>query len=59
LCHDIGRRLSRLGREPEAISWYFAAVGEDESYAPAHAALAEYFQRTGQRYRAARHKIKG
>jgi len=53
---EIGQRLGRLGREQEAVSWYFAALGEDPHYRPAHAALANYFERCGQTYRASRQR---
>jgi tetratricopeptide (TPR) repeat protein len=56
LCWNIGQGMQRLGREQEAVSWYFAALSEDERYAPAHAALADCFQRSGQRYRAERQR---
>jgi tetratricopeptide (TPR) repeat protein len=52
----IGETLRWLGRDQEAVSYYFAALGEDANFAPAHAALADYFQRTGQICRAARHR---
>jgi tetratricopeptide (TPR) repeat protein len=55
LCWQIGEHLRRLGREKDAVSWYFGALGEDENYAPAHESLAGYFQRRGQLYRARRH----
>ena len=44
---EIGELLRQLGREQDAVSYYFAALGEDANYAPARAALADYFQRTG------------
>jgi tetratricopeptide (TPR) repeat protein len=53
---QIGECLRRLGRDQDAVSYYYAALGEDGNFAPAHAALADYFQRTGQLYRAARYR---
>jgi tetratricopeptide (TPR) repeat protein len=54
LRHEIGQRLQRLGRQQEAVSWFFAALGDDPRYRPARAALADHFERAGQRYRSAR-----
>jgi tetratricopeptide (TPR) repeat protein len=56
---EIGESLRRLGHEQDAISYYFAALGEDAKFAPAHAALTDYFQRAGQSYRAARMRGEG
>jgi len=53
---EVGECLRRLGREEDAVSYYYAALGEDANYAPAHVALADYFHRTGQMYRAAWHR---
>jgi tetratricopeptide (TPR) repeat protein len=53
---EIGECLRRLGHDLDAISYYHAALGEEANYAPAHASLGEYFQRTGQSYRAAWHR---
>jgi tetratricopeptide (TPR) repeat protein len=53
LRYQIGVRLRDRGQEEDAVSWFFAALGDDHAYAPAHAALADYFERTGQHYRAA------
>jgi tetratricopeptide (TPR) repeat protein len=50
---EIGEILRQLGREQDSVSYYFAALAEDANYGPARAALASYFDRTGQSYRAA------
>jgi tetratricopeptide (TPR) repeat protein len=56
LRYEIGTRLVALGRDEDAASWFFAALGEDAHYAPAHTALAEYFEHTGRPFRAARQR---
>jgi tetratricopeptide (TPR) repeat protein len=55
---EIAEYLRRLGREQDAVSYYFAALGDDANYRPAHAALADYYQRIGQVYRAGLHRQK-
>lgn len=56
LLHKIGMQLVHLGRKQESLSWFFGALEIDSRYAPAHAALANHFERVGQRGRAARHR---
>jgi tetratricopeptide (TPR) repeat protein len=53
---EIGGRLLAQGRADDAVSWFFAALGEDANYGPAHMALAAYFDRAGQHYRAERQR---
>src|SRR5262249_54151807 len=45
---EIGRILLRSGREEEGVQSLRCALQYDPQFAPAHAALADYFQRTGQ-----------
>jgi tetratricopeptide (TPR) repeat protein len=56
LRYQIGVRLQERGEEADAASWFFAALGEDPHYVPAHVALANYFEHTGQHFRAAWHR---
>jgi tetratricopeptide (TPR) repeat protein len=56
LRYRIGARLQERGQEEDAVSWFYSALGEDPRHAPAHLALADYFERTGQHYRAALHR---
>jgi tetratricopeptide (TPR) repeat protein len=44
------------GREQDGLRWLFRTLLVDPRYGPAHAALAEYFQRSGQLRRSAEHK---
>jgi tetratricopeptide (TPR) repeat protein len=53
---EIGRELMRLGRDEDAVGVLLFVVEQQPRLAPAHAALADYFERTGQPDRAARHR---
>jgi tetratricopeptide (TPR) repeat protein len=54
--YRIGTLLLARGQEEDAVSWFFSAIGEDPKYAPAHTALADYFERKGEHYRAELHR---
>jgi tetratricopeptide (TPR) repeat protein len=56
---EVARELMRLGREADGVSALFLVLEQEPRYAPAHAALADYFERTGQSDRAARHRRAG
>jgi tetratricopeptide (TPR) repeat protein len=47
------------GRDQEARRWLFATLLVDPHHGPAHAALADYFQRVGQPRRSAEHRRQG
>jgi len=49
----------RNGHEPEGLRWLFSTLLIDPRHAPAHAALADYFERTGQPRRSALHRRLG
>jgi Tfp pilus assembly protein PilF len=51
--------LLRVGRERDGVAGLFVVLEQDPGHGPAHAALAEYFERTGQPRRAARHRRVG
>ena len=53
---ELGVLLLRLGREEQGVRQLVAALESDPRYGPAHAALADYFERSGQRDQAARHR---
>lgn len=53
---EIGTILLRFGREPLAVYWLHEALNRDSSYAPAHRALAEHYERKGDREKAAAHR---
>jgi tetratricopeptide (TPR) repeat protein len=51
--------LMRLGRERDGVAGLFVVLEQDPRHGPAHAALADYFERAGQPRRAARHRRAG
>jgi tetratricopeptide (TPR) repeat protein len=51
--------LMRVGREQRGVAGLFVVLEQDPRHGPAHAALADYFERTGQPRRAARHRRAG
>jgi tetratricopeptide (TPR) repeat protein len=55
---QAGELLQLHGAYPEAIRWYESALRENENYAPAHAALAECYEKTGRPDRAQEHRRK-
>jgi tetratricopeptide (TPR) repeat protein len=59
LRYKIALDLMRLGREPDGVAALFLVLEQEPQHGPAHAALAEYFERTGQPDRAARHRRAG
>ncbi len=56
LQYETGMILLRAGGIEEGVRWLQSAVKEDPHYAPAHTALASYYQRIGQPGRAAQHR---
>jgi Tfp pilus assembly protein PilF len=48
----------RAGAAEEGLRWLNSALKEDPHYAPAHKALADYYQRHGDFNRAAQHRQK-
>jgi hypothetical protein len=56
LRYQIALELMRLGREPEGMAALLYVVEQQPQHGPAHQALADYFERTGQPRRAARHR---
>lgn len=59
LRYDIARELMRLGREQDAVAALFFVLEQEPRHRPSHEALADYFERTGQHARAARHRRAG
>jgi tetratricopeptide (TPR) repeat protein len=53
---EVATELMRLGREQDGVAALFFVLDQDPRHGPAHAALADYFERTGQPGRAARHR---
>ena len=56
LRYAVARELMHLGREEDAVAALFIVINQQPGHGPAHAALADYFTRTGQPRRAARHR---
>ena len=56
LRYEAGVILLRAGRAAEALRWLQGALKEDPNYAPAHEALANFYQSTGERALATRHR---
>jgi Tfp pilus assembly protein PilF len=52
---EAGLIFLRCGEEQEGVRWLQMALHEAPAYQPAHQALADYYQRTGQSELAARH----
>lgn len=48
--------LLQLGRDRDGVGALYVILEQDPQHGPAHAALAEYFERAGQPDRAARHR---
>jgi tetratricopeptide (TPR) repeat protein len=51
-----GKILLRNGQPGEAIRWLESALHEDSTYEPAHALLTEWYDKAGDRDRAAQHR---
>jgi predicted Zn-dependent protease len=58
LHYKIGMISLRAGSPEEGLRWLNSALKENPNYAPAHQALANYYQRTGDFNRAAQHRQK-
>jgi predicted Zn-dependent protease len=56
LHYEVGTLTLRSGTPKEAVRWFQSALKEDPDYAPAHKALADYYQRIGRAGEAARHR---
>src|SRR5438132_3827171 len=52
---EAGLILLRNGLESEGLRWFDSALAEDPRHAPAHQALADYYERTGNSERAEHH----
>jgi tetratricopeptide (TPR) repeat protein len=56
LDYQIGMVLLRNGREKDGVRWLGYALLEDPRHRPSHGALAEYYERTGDKQAAERHR---
>jgi tetratricopeptide (TPR) repeat protein len=56
LHYEMGVLLLRSGHEDTAAGWLLSALRLDPNHGPAHAALADYYERRGDPGRAAEHR---
>jgi tetratricopeptide (TPR) repeat protein len=56
LRYDVSVQLIRFGRQLEGVAGLYLVLEQNPRHGPAHAALADYFERTGKPARAARHR---
>jgi tetratricopeptide (TPR) repeat protein len=56
---DVAVQLLRFGRDREGVGGLYLVLEQDPRHGPAHAALADHFERIGQPARAARHRRAG
>lgn len=54
--HDVGTWFLRNGQAPMGVGWMMSILRIDPRHAGAHAALADYYDRSGQPRRAAEHR---
>jgi Tfp pilus assembly protein PilF len=54
---ELGRLCLRYRQDRQALHWLLSAVQQDARYAPAHAALAQYYERTGDQEAARQHQL--
>jgi tetratricopeptide (TPR) repeat protein len=59
LRYEVAMRQMRLGREEDGVAALFFVLDQAPWHRPAHEAVADYFERTGQPARAARHRHAG
>jgi tetratricopeptide (TPR) repeat protein len=53
---EVGQILMRNGQEAAGVRWLQRALATDPGYVPAHRALADYYERTGNSVQAAGHR---
>ena len=53
---EAGAILLRIGQEEEGLRWLRSALRADPKHKPTHRALADYYQRKGDKERAAQHQ---
>jgi tetratricopeptide (TPR) repeat protein len=56
LHYEMGKLLARIGQKETARYWYESALHQDQHFAPAHVALAEWFEEQGNAAQAAFHR---
>lgn len=53
---EMGRLLMASGNSTQGVRWLEAAIGLEPTYRPAHAALADHYEKVGQPQLAAEHR---
>ena len=53
---ETARIMQTVGQDDLSLAWLLSALKQDASFAPAHAALAEYYERHGDAGQAAEHR---
>ena len=53
---EVGQILMRSGQEAAGVRWLQRALATDPGYLPAHRALTDYYERTGNSVQAAGHR---
>jgi tetratricopeptide (TPR) repeat protein len=56
LVHECGAILLRYGRDEQALKWLFRVLAMDGTHQATHRLLADYFERKGEKERAANHR---
>ena len=56
LHYELGVLYSRNGEELKGVRWFFSTLKLDPNHKPAHEALAAYYERIGDKERAAEHR---
>jgi tetratricopeptide (TPR) repeat protein len=56
LRHEAGMIFLKSGQSKEGLRWLYSALQEDPGYQPTHQALADYYERTGDREKAFWHR---
>jgi tetratricopeptide (TPR) repeat protein len=56
LHYELGKLLTSLGQEESGAVWLHSALRQDPNYQPAHAALADYYEKTKDEEQAAYHR---
>ncbi len=54
--YEMGVLMLRQGRDEQGIGWLHSALLQNQLHGPSHAALAEYFERTGRKDLAEEHR---
>ena len=55
-CAEVGMILLRNGHDQEGLRWLSSVLQENPGHRPTHAALADYYERSGNPLLAARHR---